>query len=300
VMQNRVPAVIGGGTVSFVSPDGHRFLTDPQRREEGGTPDIVGAVRAGLVFKLKQDVGADRIERMEKDHIRYALDSWQKCRGIEVLGNLKADRLAIASFRIKHGDRDLHYGFVVALLNDLFGIQARGGCSCAGPYGHALLNMGVSYSRKLEKAISKGLMILRPGWVRLNFNYFFEQETVDYLVQAVMLIAEHGWRLLPYYHYAEDSGTWSFKGAKPGLAVDLNTINFVQGEAYSRDRATNPGTALSSVLPLSEVLKQAAMQLQSRHNGEMSWVDLPAQYDKLRWFVLPQELAVETCVKVAS
>ncbi|HBW84318.1 MAG TPA: aminotransferase [Gammaproteobacteria bacterium] len=300
VMQNRVPTVIGGGTVSFVSPDGHRFLTDPQRREEGGTPDIVGAVRAGLVFKLKQEVGAYRIERMEKDHIRYALDSWQKCRGIEVLGNLKADRLAIASFRIKHGDRDLHYGFVVALLNDLFGIQARGGCSCAGPYGHALLNMGVSYSRKLEKAISEGLMILRPGWVRLNFNYFFAQETVDYLVQAVMLIAEHGWRLLPYYHYAEDSGTWSFKGAEPKLAVDLTTINFVQGEACSHDRATYPGEAIPSVLPLSDILKQAAMQLQSRHNGEVSWVDLPAQYDNLRWFVLPQELKVETCAKVAS
>ena len=143
-------------------------------------------------------------------------------------------------------------------------------------------------------------MILRPGWVRLNFNYFFEQETVDYLVQAVMLIAEQGWRLLPYYHYAEDSGTWSFRGAKPELAVDLTTINFVQGGACSNDRATYPGENIPSVLPLSEVLKQAAMQLQSRHNGEVSWVGLPAQYDKLRWFVLPQELAVETCAKVAS
>ena len=166
----------------------------------------MGAVRAGLVFKLQQEVGAERIERIEQQHIRYALDSWETHSDIDVLGNPEADRLAIASFRIKHGDKDLHYGFVVALLNDLFGIQARGGSSCAGPYGHALLNMDMDYSRRLETAISKGQMILRPGWVRLNFNYFFDQETVDYLVRAVMLIAEHGWRLLPYYHYSEDSG----------------------------------------------------------------------------------------------
>ena len=107
-------------------------MSDPQRREEGGTPDIVGAVRAGLVFKLQPEVGAERIERIEQQHIRYALDSWQTHSDIDVLGNPEADRLAIASFRIKHGDKDLHYGFVVALLNDLFGIQARGLFLC-GP-----------------------------------------------------------------------------------------------------------------------------------------------------------------------
>ena len=208
-MQNRVPVVPGGGTVSYVSLEPPVLVRSPAAGG-GGTPDIVGAVRAGLVFKLQQEVGAERIERIEQQHIRYALDSWQTHSDIDVLGNPEADRLAIASFRIKHGDKDLHYGFVVALLNDLFGIQA-GGCSCAGPYGHALLNMDMDYSRRLETAISKGQMILRPGWVRLNFNYFFDQETVDYLVRAVMLIAEHGWRLLPYYHYSEDSGTWSLQ-----------------------------------------------------------------------------------------
>ncbi|MGB0702712.1 MAG: aminotransferase class V-fold PLP-dependent enzyme [Pseudohongiellaceae bacterium] len=296
VMQNRVPAVPGGGTVSYVSPSGHRFLSDPQRREEGGTPDIVGAVRAGLVFKLQQEVGAENIERIEQQHIRYALDSWQTHSDIDVLGNPEADRLAIASFRIKHGDKDLHYGFVVALLNDLFGIQARGGCSCAGPYGHALLNMDMDYSRRLETAISKGQMILRPGWVRLNFNYFFDQETVDYLVRAVMLIAEHGWRLLPYYHYSEDSGTWSFQGAKTPAAVDLMTVDFLHPEARSEHQARCEAPALL----LSDTLKQAERQLQSRQTGEASWVDIPACYDALRWFVLPQELAAELRLKVAG
>jgi hypothetical protein len=136
---NRVPTVPGGGTVAFVDPVGHRYLDDPVAREEGGTPGIVESVRAGLVVALKQAVGTDLIREREERFLRRALDRWRRNPNLELLGNLEAARLPIVSFRVRHGDRHLHHELVVAMLNDLFGIQARGGCSCAGPYGHRLL-----------------------------------------------------------------------------------------------------------------------------------------------------------------
>ena len=133
LIRNRVPTAPGGGTVAFVDPVGHRYLDDPVAREEGGTPAIVESIRAGLVFALKQAVGTDVIQAREERLWRRALHRWAGNPHIEVLGNRRARRLSIVSLRLRHGERYLHHNFVVALLNDLFGIQARGGCSCAGP-----------------------------------------------------------------------------------------------------------------------------------------------------------------------
>src|SRR5581483_8959068 len=130
LVRNAVPTAPGGGTVLFVDPVGHRYLDDPVAREEGGTPAIVESVRAGLVFALKQAVGTEVIQACEERLWRRALDRWQANPRIDVLGNPYARRLSIVSFRIGHGRRWLHHNYVVALLNDLFGIQARGGCSC--------------------------------------------------------------------------------------------------------------------------------------------------------------------------
>src|ERR1035437_664034 len=139
VVINEIPSEPGGGTVAYVSDEGHRYLNDPIQREEGGTPDILGSIRAGLVFQLRQAVGVSQIEKIEEDLIRTALAAFCSNPNIYVLGNVDAKRMSIVSIRICHGDFWLHHNFVVSLLNDLFGIQARGGCSCAGPYGHRLL-----------------------------------------------------------------------------------------------------------------------------------------------------------------
>ena len=134
---NPVPVVVGGGTVSYVNPVEHRYLADPAHREEGGTPAIVESIRAGLVLQLKGAVGTDVIRAKEAAFVRRAIQSWAAHPQIEILGNLDTDRLAIVSFEVRRpGGRRLHHNLVVAVLNDLFGIQARGGCSCAGPYGH--------------------------------------------------------------------------------------------------------------------------------------------------------------------
>ena len=124
------------------------------------------------------------------------------------MGSTERQRLAILSLRIKRRGKDLHYGFVVALLNDLFGIQARGGCSCAGPYGHQLLSIDASASERIAQRVLAGDFAQRPGWVRLSFNYFIDDAEFDYLLSAIELIAEHGWRLLPDYHYCTHTGVW--------------------------------------------------------------------------------------------
>ena len=138
LVRNRVPSVPGGGTILFVSPTGHSYHPDPAIREEGGTPAIVESVRAGLAFALKDAVGTDEIRRREHDFARRALRSWAANPQIEILGNPELERLAIVSLGLRHPAGLLHANFVVAVLSDLFGIQARSGCFCAGPYIHRM------------------------------------------------------------------------------------------------------------------------------------------------------------------
>jgi len=146
LLRNRVPDVPGGGTVAYVNPTEHRYLEDPAQREEGGTPAIVESIRAGLVFQLKKAVGVEVIRAHEEYYLRRAITAWKREPTIEILGNLDAERLSIVSFVVRApSGRYLHHNFVVSLLNDLFGIQSRGGCSCAGPYGHRLL--GIAFPR---------------------------------------------------------------------------------------------------------------------------------------------------------
>ncbi|MGB2977069.1 MAG: aminotransferase class V-fold PLP-dependent enzyme, partial [Propionicimonas sp.] len=202
LLTNRVPDVPGGGTVMYVNPTEHRYLDDPVHREEGGTPAIVESIRAGLVFQLKDAVGVELIEDRERALLTRAMDAWRDEPALEILGNPSATRLSILSFVIRApGGRYLHHNFVVALLNDLFGIQTRGGCSCAGPYGHRLLGIDLDHSHRFEAQIATGCEGIKPGWVRVNFNYFLADDVADYLVQAVLLVARQGWKLLGDYRF---------------------------------------------------------------------------------------------------
>src|SRR6185437_14620541 len=136
----------------------------------------------------------------EDRFLAAAVTAWQAHPSIEILGNTEAERLSIVSFVVRRpGGRYLHHNFVVALLNDLFGIQSRGGCSCAGPYGHRLLGIDIETSHAFEREIARGCEGIKPGWVRVNFNYFISEAVFDFLVRAVLLIARDGWRLTPWY-----------------------------------------------------------------------------------------------------
>lgn len=280
VLTNEVPAIVGGGTVLYVTPDGHRFIADHERREEGGTPAIVESIRTGLVFKLQQEVSTEVIEQKEQVLVARVLRFLQSIPQIEVLGNVDAPRLSIFSLRFTYQGQDLHYGFITALLNDLFGIQVRGGCSCAGPYGHFLLGMNREYSQKLEKEIQQGAMVLRPGWVRLNVNYFISEAELAYLCQAIKLVAEHGWRLLPFYQLDETNAVWRFQGEKTPLPESLLAFNFAQMPATPAKADTPDYDAL---------LTQAkALLMQPNHRWQPFTLSLSPTAEALRWFVLPQ------------
>lgn len=223
IIKNDKPSLIGGGTVSFVTPEDHTFLPVGERREEGGTPGIVESIRAGLVFQLKQNVGANTIEAREHELVKMIEKRWYQHKNIEQLGNIKAARISITAFRIKTDFGYLHHGFVTALLNDMFGIQARGGCSCAGPYGHQLLGINKTESERIQQAMAKGEKLVKPGWVRFNLNYFLDNAEAEFILDAIDFVAKHGTTLLPYYAYDQGSDLWRFQG-KSSTPKSLNDL----------------------------------------------------------------------------
>ena len=261
LFDNRVPVVPGGGTVMFVNPTDHQYIADVEHREEGGTPNIVGSIRAGLAFQLKQQVGTDRIRSLEEDFIERAIASWSANPNIEILGNPNAERLSIVSFVVRHGERYLHHNFVVALLNDLFGIQSRGGCSCAGPYGHRLLGIDIDTSLEFEREIEKGCELIKPGWIRVSFNYFITEAVFQFIVDAVHAVANGGWRLLPSYRYDLDSGPWSTAtGAAILHSASLRSTTTTAPCGTRSSRSTMPtrcSTTISELRTRSSTSRQA-------------------------------------------
>ncbi|MBX3273552.1 MAG: aminotransferase class V-fold PLP-dependent enzyme [Sandaracinaceae bacterium] len=290
LFRNPVPAVPGGGTVAYVNPKEHRYLDDPEVREEGGTPAIVESIRAGLVFQLKSAVGEAVIREREHALIRRAIESWSQNENIRILGNPDAWRLSIVSFVVRHGERYLHHNFLAALLNDLFGIQARAGCSCAGPYGHRLLGIDLATSRAFEREIIGGCEGIKPGWVRVNFNYFISEATFEFLLAAVHLAAREGHRLLPHYRFEPSTGLFHHRDATRTAPRSLHDVTYRAGKLEYRSRhATEPEHVLAGYLDQARaILDQAVSEAQVVEPPKLS-----ADFETLRWFPLPHEIAAE-------
>jgi len=208
------PTVCGGGTVDYVSAADQDFVTDVEARERAGTPGVLQILKAALVFDLKQAIMPARIEDREARLLRRALERWGADPRIEILGNPDpARRIAIVSFNVRGpGGVYLHPKFVTALLNDLFGVQSRAGCSCAGPYGHRLLDIGPDVSEQYRDWVRKGFQGIKPGWCRVGFHFVMDDPEADYIVDAVSFVAEHGHRFLPLYDFDVHSGLWTCRG----------------------------------------------------------------------------------------
>ena len=290
LFKNTVPAEPGGGTVAYVNTVDHRYLANPEHREEGGTPAIIESIRAGLVFQLKQAVGHDVIRAREETFIKRAIESWSKNPNIVILGNQDAWRLSIVSFVVRHNGDYLHHNFAVALLNDLFGIQARGGCSCAGPYGHRLLGIDLATSKEFEREIVRGCEGIKPGWVRVNFNYFLSEAQFQFLLEAIHLVANEGWKLLPQYRFEPLSGLWHHHGHRPVAAMRLAEISYNAGKMEYRSRhATEPESALAGYLDEARKVFAAAASCCDRACDPT----LTEDFEELRWFLLPGEARAE-------
>jgi len=293
---NRVPDVPGGGTVAYVNPNKHDYLTDIEHREEGGTPDIVGAIRAGLVFQLKEAVGLSEIKAREEKFVRHAIEKWDSHPNLMILGSHDAERLSIVSFVVRDvvaegasvPGRYLHHNFVVSVLNDLFGIQSRGGCSCAGPYGHRLLGIDLDRSHEFEREITRGCEGIKPGWVRVNFNYFIDDDTFDYIVDAVALLADEGRKLLPYYRFEPDTGLWKHRDGLAAAPLSLRDVSYGDGTmSYHR----RPHLLPDGGLP--EYLDRARQLLSRLAEAPPSPQGLPTtttDFEHLRWFPYPDEV----------
>ena len=259
-------------------------------REEGGTPAIVESIRAGLVFQLKQAVGADTIQALERSFIRRAVASWGANPNIELLGNLEAERLSIVSFVVRHGARYLHHNFVVALLNDLFGIQSRGGCSCAGPYGHRLLGIDIERSHEFEREITRGCEGIKPGWVRVNFNYFISEVVFGYLLEAVHLVADQGWKLLGDYRFDPATGLWRHRRGPVEPPLRLHALRY---DADGRLQAGSPTPPPPTTpWPATWTRPAACWPPAPRPGTATVTARSPGcrpTSRRLRWFVLPRE-----------
>ncbi len=228
---NLPPTVSAGGTVDYVSPFREEFIRDIETREKAGTPGIMQAIRIALAFQVKQKVGYDTMDEIEEYYFNRFMDAFRGDERIASYGPTIAERkLPIIPFNIAHKDKILHPKFVTRLINDLFGIQTRAGCSCAGPYGHYLMKIEQKLSDFYRCAITNaGYSGIKPGWVRLNLHYSLDEHEFDYLLAAVKFIIEHGYKFLPMYVFDMKTGEWQHQDSPDNAEIDLD-INKVFSE----------------------------------------------------------------------
>lgn len=207
------PSVGGGGTVDYVSLCGHDFIEDIEAREKAGTPGVLQTIRAALAMEVKQQFGIEQIARREHALLERAFRQWQAHPGIDILGDPDpANRVAIVSLNIQDQPFGmLHPRLVTVLLNDLFGIQSRAGCSCAGPYGHRLLGISTEDSEAYRDLIHQGLHGVKPGWCRVGFHYSMDDIEAQYVIDAVCFLADKGYHFLKQYRFEELTGFWENK-----------------------------------------------------------------------------------------
>ncbi|CAG0904104.1 unnamed protein product, partial [Darwinula stevensoni] len=306
LFRNIVPETCGGGTVFFVTKEDHRYLKDIENREEGGTPAIIQSIRAGLAMQLKMK----------------AWNAWNDVEELVILGSQWKTRLAIFSFLVKPFPKRnlfLHYNFICVLLNDLFGIQARGGCACAGPYAQNLLGIDVKIAHQYESLLLEDRLLvigcfsrldrthlrrheegsdnesLRPGFARINLSYFSSAEEIDFIIEAVKLIAKDGWKLLPLYRFNLQTGEWlhhtetAFKDRKW-----LSRLHFHDGEV-GHDLVPElptlrqpPATYTECMNEATSILTDASKLVAHRKLPDES-VLFSDEVNKWRWFLLPSE-----------
>lgn len=288
LMSGGLPVVVGGGTVKFVNKSLQLYNDQIEVREEGGTPPIIESIRAALAFKLKDEVGVKTIKKIEHKYTLMAFDQLSKNPNIKILGSRSVPRLCFFAFQIRHENKYLHHNFVVALLNDLFGIQGRGGCSCAGPYGHDLLELDGELSKKHIDELSCGNIGSVPGWVRLNFNYFIPKDEFNYVIKSVNWVANHGWKLLKMYFFDDKNALWYVKNDKNTKLKSLNSF-LGKADLPKKGKLVNKEKERKKYFKVADLIAEEAVQ---------KWNNvLPQKYshsqveNPIRWYLLSDDLA---------
>ncbi|XP_033126586.1 uncharacterized protein LOC117124464 isoform X2 [Anneissia japonica] len=318
LFMSKTPGTVGGGTVAYVTRETHHYIKNIEEREEGGTPAILESIRAGLTFQVKESIGIEEIERNEHALTRRAFMKWRETDNILILGSKRAKRLPIFSFLILNpqSGRILHHNFVAAVLNDLYGIQARGGCACAGPYAQDLLGINEDLAEqfvyfllddeerknKQGKSFSGSLGIMKPGFVRLNLPFFYSKEVIDFILDAVDDVANNAWKLLPQYQFDAKSGGWEHRSSPKTGNDSLLTAKLIGGKFRAPaspyvSRKTGQNAPVHTDANLQEYLEQArnvyaeaekAQKYEALNDPDM---DIGDTDPALIWFLQPKEAA---------
>lgn len=196
--KNNVPDNPGGGTVYYTNPwNDHKYVQSIEDREDGGTPPFLQGIKAALAFKLKEEMGVEQMAAREHELVAATMDAMDHIDGLHILAAQHRKRLGAISFYID----DMHFNLVVKLLNDHFGIQVRGGCACAGTYGHCLLSIDKKTSHEILDKIEGGDLASRPGWIRLSVHPTMSLEDVKYITDAIKYVADNKIELAKEYTY---------------------------------------------------------------------------------------------------
>lgn len=292
LFRTRRPERPGGGTVDYVSGSGRDAIDYVERldeREEGGTPAIIGDVRAGTAFLVREMIGAQRIREHEVLLARRALERLRKHPRIELLGPHDLERLAILSFNIE----DLHHDLVSALLDHLFGIQNRAGCSCAGPYGHRLLGIDRATSERFRGLIRRGVEGIKPGWVRVTIPFYANEDDVEFLLSAIEFVADHGRAFVPRYRLSWSDGVWRHvERPAPDIEPIELTVEALE-EAAQSFAAGDHEAPMSDLQVLGERARYFEEAREMARHLEARWHREPPEWnpstgdavvDALRWF----------------
>lgn len=293
---NKVPENPGGGTVFFVTEKDHTYLKKQYEREEGGTPSIVGSIRCGMVFQLKRAIGDSLIEQIEHDYTTRALANLRQNRKVVILGNIDSPRLAIVSFLVRHGgNRFLHSNFVSALLNDLFGIQTRSGCMCAGPASLRLMGLNYETAKRFESELlaDDDHEFIRPGFTRLNFHYTMDEDTFQYVLEAINFVANEGWKLLPQYTFYQETAEFVHVSNKKFTHRRwLHNISYESGKFEYRMPINERLTPKESAKELRKYMLEARTIVDNALVDKSMLVAqqeniLRESAEQLRWFIYP-------------
>jgi len=217
--KNMVPDNPGGGTVSWTNPWGeHKYLDNIEEREDGGTPGFLQVIKIALAVRLKEQMGVANILKREEEIIEYVFASLGNVPNINILAPQQQNRLGVISFYIDN----LHFNLGVKLLNDRFGIQTRGGCSCAGTYGHYLLHVDQEQSNYLTDKISLGDLIQKPGWIRMSIHPTTTNAEIQYVCDSIKAMAENHaeWTLDYKYNNKNNEFTHVNERADSGVNID--------------------------------------------------------------------------------
>jgi selenocysteine lyase/cysteine desulfurase len=284
------PTVSAGGTVDYVGPVNQDFITHIEEREKPGTPGVLQVLKAAMVFEIKDNVGVARIEQREHELLTKVFDRWLANPQIEILGNQDpAKRVGIVSFNIKTSIDEsndsyyLHPKFVTTLLNDLFGIQSRAGCSCAGPYGHRLLGINEETSEEYRVCVTDGYSGVKPGWCRVSMHYVMDDLEVDFLLDAVEFVARHGGLFLSLYDFSLFDGSWSKKDDSSSLQrfsleSALNATRTDETPMSFKDRQEHYANYLDEAMKWARRLQKQSKSKTHQLEGKLG---------ELQFFALP-------------